>query len=276
LVPEKSHKESIHVNRLVALSAGLLLLAAGAAAEDVPANVETVIVHASALDGVWKINVPDYFGIQVNRAEWGDLRDTFCRIESQNDDDVRIHCLSWLMLRNGTVSLDDGKIHLAWGSMMVRLVLDGTLQSAAQFDGNFAFKFSGIRFDNPAPTGAQKISLSKDKGGDTELLERLLADGARGAPSAVSYVKKEIDVSFLKQENLQALGQVQSVVYLGQIPYYNRASDPHPKPENHQQWLENRKARDFMGAYAVEFQNGQRICELHRQPDGRIDRFACV
>lgn len=261
--------------------AALALLGAVSAAGggEPPTSVETVIIQASALDGVWKIGVPDHIGVEGVHAEWGDLRDSFCRIESRNADDVRIHCPAWPMLRNGTVSVEGTKIHLAWGSMMARIVMDGVVQSAAQFEGNFAFKFSGIRYDDPAPAKATRIAVSAKvaAGGDeAALLGRLLEASTHGTPSEASYTRDKTDVSFPKSEDLQALGPAQAIIYLGQLPYHDAVHDPHPKPDNHQEWLENQKARDFMSAYDVEFQNGQRICELHRQADERIDRFICV
>lgn len=33
---------------------------------------------------------------------------------------------------------------------------------------------------------------------------------------------------------------------------------------------------DKRPAYAVEFENGERLCTLHRRPDGVLDQFQCI
>jgi hypothetical protein len=230
------------------------------AAEAIPPS-ETVVVNASALDGVWKITKPDYGSIKLfHDAQWGAMHDSFCRMEHVHGD-LAVHCFAWGILKDGRVSIEGKNIHFAWGTMMLRIVIDGDLQSATQFGGTFAVKFSGIEYDDPVASSGTKLTLSPnapDGGGKSALLARLLGEMTKGAPTA-TFDTQAGNVRPLKAQTLQALGAVQSIIYLGTAP----------KPGN-------LKIADFFSVYDVEFAGGQRICGLHQRDDGTLDGFTCV
>jgi len=94
---------------LAALSAPCL------AADAVSPNIETVVVEASTLVGVWKVPMPGYGVFTLSQMKYGPLHDFFCRVE-QPRSDLSVVCLGMgPKPPSGTVSLDGAKIHLAWG-----------------------------------------------------------------------------------------------------------------------------------------------------------------
>jgi hypothetical protein len=238
--------------------APFLCLAAGSAAAQ---PVETVVVKASTLAGIWKITRPDYvmkdsfFGA----LKWGPMRDTYCRLE-QTGSDLTGHCLpgggAW------TMSMEASHIHLAFGTMLARVILDGALQSGTHFSGTYTLKISGIPFDDPTPSQGDKLTVSEaapDNGGKAALLRTILTEGIAGVPHDDAAIKANSP----KADEALRLGAVQAVAYLGQM------AKPQP-PDKEGSGL------DFFSVYAVEFDSGERICGLHQRADGVLDAFLCL
>ncbi len=250
------------------LCAGVMVVALSAPAmAAVPAQVpETVVVEGGTLSGVWKISTPDFFSLSISqKAQFGPMEDEFCRIE-QGDGELLVHCLGpHFYSRDGTLRFSGTKIHLAWGSVLLRMVIDGTLQSSSAFAGTFAFKLSGIVHRNPMPTIGTKLTLSAtapDTAGKSALLERLLGELANGplaAPHDDAAMKRNAeDIDLPTPGDLQALGAVKAVIHLGGMPGGDR------------------NVADFFSVYDVEFVNGERICGLHQRDDGTLDGLVCV
>jgi hypothetical protein len=231
------------------LAAGLTcLLVLPAAAQD----VENVTVSANAVPGIWKITHPHSLtkaGV-FGEWKWGQPRESFCRIE-QAGTEMAFHCLS---MGNGTVTISGNHIHLAWGSMMARLVIDGEFQSGSSFAGHSAAKLAGISIEDPAISSGARIATAADvadKGGKSNLLRTVVSD-----LTLVPHSPAVKDSAALPA----ALGRAETFVYLGQ-----QAFD-----------LPGRKAADALTVYAVEFDNGERICGLHQRDDGMLDEFRCA
>ena len=218
--------------------------------------VETVTVNASALVGVWKFRWPHSVGITFfHGAIFGPMRDQYCRIEPVKND-LAVHCFAGSLVKDGMVNLEGEKIHLAWGTMMLRIAMDGVLQSGSSFAGTFDLKLSGISHVGPEPSGGTKFVIaaqSEDKGGKAVLLRTILEGGMTAVPHDDAALKQN------RSEPVPQLGAVEAVTYLGQGPQFGAQGEP-----------------DFLSVYAVEFAGGERICGLHQRGDGTLDAFLCL
>jgi hypothetical protein len=234
--------------RTVVAAALTFLLIVPAVAQD----VESVTVRANAVLGIWKITHPHALAKAglFGDWKWERRRDSFCRIE-QAGSGMAFHCLS---MGEGTVTVSGNRIHLAWGSMMARLVIDGEFQSDASFSGHSAAKLAGITIEDPAISSGARIATTAgaaDKGGESNLLRTAVSDFALIPHSPA--VKDSPALS-------AALGRAQAFIYLGQQPFD----------------LPGRENVGLLAVYAIEFDNGERICGLHRDDDGMLDAFRCA
>ena len=215
----------------------LLLLAMPCAAQE----TESVTVNASALLGAWKITRPSYVS---KEGLFGDLKfgppgDLFCRV-AQSDDGLMMRCLPG-QDNEAKVSFSGDTLHLAWGTMMARLAVDGVMQPGMRFIGHVSVRVAGVGLADPAVSTGSKLDLSAsppDGGGLAQLLRDAVKEKA------------------LPTE----LGSIQAVVYLG------RQDKSGPQPAG----------KEYFTVYAVEFENGERICGLHRRDDGMLDAFQCT
>jgi hypothetical protein len=256
------------MNRPVTLAFVLAFspLAAFAQSETV-APPETVTVESDSPVGLWKITVPRGFRSPfVGKTEWGPLTDEFCQIEKMRNE-LTVHCLGLRLggrdVSRGSLSIQGSHIRMAWGSTFFYMAINGTRQSAGQFEGTLSVNALGISSDAPEQVTGTRLSVpadTPDKGGKSGLLARLLDEMAKGvvteplAPMpAAAQVGPGTYVRLLKPDTLQALGSVQSMIYLGRK---NIAAGP-------------------TDVYDVEFANGHLICELHQAADNAIDYFDC-
>lgn len=249
------------------LLAPFCLLASFSAALAQDAPVETVTSNASALIGVWKIVWPQWGRV----GAWGPMADRFCRIE-RDGDALAIHCFrsggNTGSAEAGTVSLDGSSVHFAWGNMLLRLVLNGALQSSTEITGHVGVKISRIEQENPTPSNAAKLSLSEampDKAGKAALLRTALEQMAKGPltlPHDAAAIGKTRGAL---PGDIAALGALQAIVYLGSSSRELPSTRGLPQMEP-----------NFFHVYAAEFASGERVCGLHQREDGVLDAFACV
>lgn len=239
-------------------SALLLCLLTGSATAQ---PVETVRVDDASPVGVWKFNMPQGFHASpLGKTRWGSMADQFCEIEKIRAT-MTVHCLGLRFggedISRGTASIRDSHLRLTWGSMLHYVAINGVLGPAGQFEGTFSLQNLGISSDAPENVTGEKLALSAgapDKAGKSGLLAHTLDEMAKGAltappdPSAAA-------VKILKPETLQALGSVQSVIYIGE-KNLSSTMDPY-------------------SVYDVEFANGHLICELRQAADNRLDYFDC-
>jgi hypothetical protein len=241
-------------------------------AADAPAtDLESVLVETNSLDGVWKINVPTYSGgLSVLRGFRGSLRKfrtILCRV---NDRTVR--CIGPALAQEGSISVTGTHAHIAWGSAIARPVIDGNFASATAFSGQFAFKIAGFSHDAPDPATGTKISLSaipasNDKEG--RQLTRMLEELRKGLSSDMLDIQSK-DVQLPPQQELHALGGVQSVAYLGESgEFITPTNNKGPTPDKY-------KIPTDYRVYDVEFENGERLCGLRIREDSKIDGLKCV
>jgi hypothetical protein len=225
-----------------------------AATPSMAQQTESITVTADAMLGVWKITSPHFVGKKGLFGDWffGPLTDSFCRME-RKDDDLTMPCLQG---GEAIVTLRGDKIHLAVGIVLARFVIDGVMQPGPSFTGHAAVKLVGISTEDPGISSGTRLDLSTpppDTGGLAQLLRDLVAQGI----AHIAHDDKVKDSPALRAD----LGSLQAALYLGQ---QDRVGGP------------GKTDKDFFTVYALEFENGERICGLHRREDGTLDAFGCA
>jgi hypothetical protein len=236
------------------LAVALCLLATGAGAQE----VEQVTVYGGSLTGVWKVAAPSYVQITLlGRIHWGPLHDGFCRID-RDATGYATHCFGQGDAgRGGTLETDGTHFHLAWGTMLARMVFDGTAESATRFTGHFAIKLAGITMESPDTSEGSKMEIradTPDAGGKAEMLRAILG-GAQPPHDAA------LDGKMAAARGLAA-SPIAAISYLGQ---QTKGGGPGKPTET-----------DYYTAYAVTMESGVLLCALHQKPDGMLDAFQCV
>ena len=258
------------MNRIVATL--LFLLAAPAAAQNAAAPAETIEVDAAkTLTGLWKISFPaqtisislPLAGTRVINYQGGD---TFCRLEQQGES-AAMACLAGGNWRTGTASLDGNNLHLAWGSALLRLVVDAPLNGTSTFAGPFAVKLMGISKAAPEPaagTHFDNLAGSSDTAGKTPLLTTVLAQMAGGGitvPHDAAIASNFVNAEPNKPSDMAKLGKLETIIYVG---------------ESRLRWGRQPSEPFLFSVYQVEFTGGQRLCGIHQRDDGVLDGFLCV
>jgi len=259
------------------LALALAALAGLAVSPVAQAQPETVTVETNNLAGLWRISMPAGGNVDWRmNVSFGPMFDNFCRLEGPRDN-LKAYC----MLRNaarsdiGDVSVEGDHVHIAWGSMMLRVTVDGTLQPGG-FTGYYTIKASGIGVRAPEQMRARKVLLDQDTpdlGRKGDALTKILSGIAGGTPivSLMSTPNPRAELPVAK--DFAGLGQVQTVAYLGHTPTVAELLAALP---------EDRRAKDgprfndyVLDVYAVEFANGERICGVHQRSDTVIDGLVC-
>jgi hypothetical protein len=241
------------------------------------AQPETVTVETDKLAGLWRIGMPMGGTIDWRmNVTFGPMRDTFCRLEGPRGA-LKAYCLMQLAYKSdvGDVSLEGDHVHIAWGSMMLRVTADGTMQPAGGFTGYYTLKASGIGIRAPEQMTAAKISLAQDApdpGGKSASLTRVLAGLAAGTPLASLtqlWGKPEPPTA----DELRGLGAIQTVAWLGHTPTKDELLAAFPPDKRGK---EAARVNDYvLDIYAVGVANGERICGVHQRPDAVIDGLVC-
>ena len=235
------------------IALALLLLGANAPAQE----IEQVTVYGGNLSGFWRVEGPTSLGIHMfGKTEWGPQRPGFCRID-HDQDGYATHCFHQRG-NGGTLEVDGTHFHLAWGTMLARLVFDGEVTSATSFEGHFAAKLMGIPITNPDASRGAKIAIGPgmtDGAGKTQLLRAILA--GKDVPHDPA-----LDEAIAAARDLK-LGEIETIAWLGQQLRPGPRDDKHPPDDN------------YLAAYAVEYADGERICWLHQDDDGKLAAFQC-
>jgi hypothetical protein len=230
----------------------LMLLAAPAMAQD----VEKVTVYGGGLGGFWHVIQPTWLQVSMfGKVTWGPLIDRICRI-GHDHESYDTHCY-YQKGSGGTLEVDGSHFHLAWGSMLARMVFDGEVTSATAFRGHFAAKVMGIAVTDPDNSEGRKIALdsaSPDTAGKAALLRALLnGDAAAHDP------KLDETIAAARADRPGAL---QQIIYLG---LQDKGVGPTIAA-----------VPNYFAAYAVEYADGERLCWLHQDDDGKLTAFQCA
>lgn len=240
------------------LAAALLLLAAPAMAQDLP--VETVNAHGTSLVGVWRVGSPDSISASgfFSPFQWGPERQHFCRIAPRNTD-LEMMCSGGP--ENWTVATDGNHVHFAWGTMLLRFVLDGELQDMGHFRGRYQFKISGITYESPAFYESVRVMPDPDRPGpigNAQTLRRILEQGLASVPHDGTNWKDGLPEP-------PKLGAVSAMTHIGaedrEIPAKDRGG---------------KSTIYAVNVYLVRFAQGERLCGVHLRDDGIVDDFRCV
>ena len=233
------------------LALALLLLATAAPAQE----VEQVTVYGGSLSGFWHVTGPTWLQMTLlGKVTWGPLMDRICRI-GHDHEGYDTHCY-FQQGRGGAMEVDNSHFHLAWGSMMARMVYDGEVTSATAFRGHFGAKLVGITISDSDMSEGHKIALdtaAPDVAGKTGLVRAVLNG------EAVPHDPK-LDDS-IAAAHADRPGALQQIIYLG---LQNRGGGPTIAT-----------LPDYFAVYAVEYADGERICWLHQDDDGKLAAFAC-
>lgn len=239
--------------RLSLPAAGLAcLLAHSAAAQE----VEQVTVYGGSLSGFWHVIQPSWLQMNLfGKLTWGPPIDRICRI-GHDHEGYDTHCY-YQKGSGGTLEVDASHFHLAWGSMLARMVYDGEVTSATAFHGHFGAKLMGIVITDPDLSEGNKIALdpaAPDVAGRVGLLRAVLNG------EAVPHDPK-LDEA-MAAARADRPGALQQIIYLG---LQDKGGGPAIAA-----------VPNYFAAYAVEFADGERLCWLHQDDDGKLTAFQCA
>lgn len=270
-----------------------LLAAPGMAQSDGAPAVETVTVEAStALPGIWRFP-PHWRQMSGNGFQvMGPAMD--CRI-ALSGPGYSFDCFEIAERSMQATLTADAKGHLdlswrvEWGDTgNCRWTFRGDLRSQTEIVGNLGMKCNAGRTESRMPLAIEKVVLpgdTPDTGGQAQFLHHLLDEMASGEVSE-SYAKARYTSTnphvhplpddaqdrlsnFLTPEMLRPLGKVTAVIFVDDyFPIVGWW---------YEEGLHNSPVfADKRPIYAVEFENGELLCTLHRRADGILDQFQCV
>ena len=235
------------------LAAGLVcLLVLPSAAQD----VEQVTVYGGSLSGFWHVIQPSWLQMNLfGKVTWGPPIDRICRIGHRHEG-YDTHCY-YQKGNGGSLEVDGSHFHLAWGTMLARMVYDGEVTSATAFQGHFAAKLMGVAITDPDISEGHKIALdpaAPDAAGKAGLLRAVLNGEAvpRGP---------KLDEEIAAARGGQP-GALRQIIFLGR---QDKGGGPTLAA-----------VPDYFAAYAVEFADGERLCWLHQDDDGKLAASQCA
>ena len=229
----------------------LCLLTNSVAAQD----VEQVTVYGGSLSGFWHVTEPSWLQMTMfGKVNWGPLIDRICRI-GHDHEGYDTHCYNQKGV-GGTLEADGSHFHLAWGSALARMVYDGEVTSATAFRGHSAAKLMGIAITDPDVSEGRKIALdpaTPDAVGKAGVLRTLL-----NGEAVAHDPKLDETIAAARADRPGALRQI---IYLGQ---QSMGAGPTIAA-----------VPNYFAVYAVEYADGERICWLHTEDDGKLAAFRC-
>jgi hypothetical protein len=157
----------------------------------------------------------------------------------------------------GSLEVDGSHFHLAWGSMLARMVYDGEVTSATAFQGHFAAKLMGVAITDPDISDGHKIALdpaAADLAGKAGLLSAVL-----NGEAVPRDPKPEEEIAAARAGQPGAMRQI---IYLGR---QDKGGGPTLAA-----------VPDYFAVYAVESTDGERLCWLHQDDDGKLAAFQCA
>ena len=234
------------------IALALLLIALPSAAQE----VEQVTVYGGSLSGFWHVMQPSWLQTTMfGKVTWGPLIDRICRI-GHDHEGYDTHCF-YQKGSSGTLEVDGSHFHLAWGSMLARMVYDGEMTSATTFRGHSAAKLMGVAITDPDVSEGRKIAVdpaTPDAAGKAGVLRALL-----NGEAVAHDLKLDEAIAAARADRPGAL---QQIIYLGR---QDKGAGPTIAA-----------VPDYFAVYAVEYADGERICWLHQGDDGKLAAFQCA
>lgn len=232
----------------------LLLMALPSVAQE----VEQITVYGGSLSGFWRIEAQ--IGFQVNllgHVTWGPLRPVWCRFD-HGADGYASHCFAGTS-QGGRLEQDARHFHHAWGSMLMRFAYDGEVTSPTSIEGHYAIKLMGITVTNPALAHGTKFVPRPDVPDEASKAQvvRSVLNGETVAHDAA------LEADIVAARGLK-LGALQNISFLGRQAMPGK-DGPETVPDP-----------NYLAAYAVEFTDGEALCWLHQDDDGKLTAFRCA
>jgi len=231
------------------LTLALLLFATSTSAQD----VEHVTVYGVNLSGFWQTESPGWFRMSMfGNVTWGPLRQVWCRIGYSVTGYVS-HCYRGDASVVGQLEQDARHFQLAGGAFV------GEVTSATTYEGHHAIKVLGVsvatkdlehgRKETPMPDAA-------DNAGKREVVR-----GVLGGQAVAHDASLEADIAGARSLKL---GKLQSISFLGRQMMPGKDGPDTPADQN------------YLAAYAVQFSDGEAICWVHQDENGKLAAFRCV
>jgi len=232
-----------------------LLVTASAWAQE----VEQVTVFGGSFTGFWQIESPGWFQKGMpGHVSWGPLRQGWCRID-HGTNGYASHCLTRAAGASGTLEQDGRHFHLAWGSTPTQQMFDGEVTSPTTLEGHHAIKVMGIPVATKVLEHGRKVVPMPDAADDAG--KRELVRAVLGGETVAHDATLEADIAAAR--NL-GLGKLKSISFLGRQMMAGKEG-PKTVPD-----------QNYLAAYAVEFADGQALCWLHQDEDGKLAVFRCA
>lgn len=237
------------------LALAALLLALPASAQP----VEQVTVYGGSLNGFWHTESHHWFRMNMfGRVTFGPLRQVWSRIDHGTDGYVT-HGFARDTGVGGLLEQDGRHFHLAWGSMLARATFDGEVTSPTAFEGHYAVKVMGISVASEILAHGRKIAPMPDAPDDAG--KRELVRAVLGGETVTHDVALESDIVAARHLKL---GKLESISFLGRQMMPGK-DGPQIVPD-----------QNYLAVYAVEFADGEVLCWLHQDDDGKLAAFRCA
>jgi hypothetical protein len=222
-------------------------------------EVEQVTVFGGSFTGFWQIEYSGWFqkGI-AGQVTWGPQRYTWCRIDHATNG-YASHCFTSGARASGTLEEDGRHFHLSWRSARTQQMFDGEFTSATTLEGHHAIKEMGITVATPVLEHGRKIAPMPDVADDAG--KRELVRAVLGGETVAHDAAVEDDMA--AAQNLK-LGKLQSISFLGRQMMAGKDGPNTHADEN------------YLAVYAVEFADGEALCWLHQDEDGKLAAFRCA
>jgi len=233
-----------------------LLVTASARAQE----VEQLTVYGGSFTGFWQIESPGWFqkGKDGHIVAWGSLRQVWCRID-HGTNGYASHCFTRTRTARGTLEQDGRHFHLAWGAPPMEQMFDGEVTSPTTLEGHYAVKMMSITTATRVLEHGRKVAPipgAADDAGKRKLVRAVLGGETVAHDDAL-----EADIAAAQD---LGLGKLESISFLGRQMMVG-TDGPKTVPD-----------QNYLAVYAVEFADGQALCWLHQDEDGKLAAFRCV
>lgn len=268
-------KSAAGIDRGLMRSVCLLILIA-MITQDGARSESVTVEHPNVLAGIWRFPPHErMWAWGLGETLWSDLGpEMFCRI-APAEPEFTFDCFGPPMAI-GKATLDQGEVRLSRKALSSAegysgrnyWIFRGKLQSNAAIAGHVGATVGGVSRVNPRPITITKQVLSEstpDRGGMAAFLGVVLEQMARGAVMFPADASPD-QMAVLTPQTLRQLGAVVSILYVGEY---------HPVVDV--DWNKGMLyRREASSLYAVEFENGERLCALRRSASGALTEFRCL
>jgi len=231
------------------------LVTASASAQE----VEQVTVFGGSFTGFWQIEYSGWFQKGIGgHVTFGPLRYTWCRID-HGANGYASHGFAKGADASGTLEPDGRHFHLVWRSALTQQMFDGEFTSPTTLEGHHAIKERGITVATQVLEHGRKVAPMPDAADDAG--KRELVRAVLGGETVAHDAALEADIAAVRDLKL---GKLESISFLGRQMMAGKDGPNTHADEN------------YLAVYAVEFADGEALCWLHQDEDGKLAAFRCA